>query len=176
MSMNEIRKNENGKIYLAIPYYWDHISANMLAESMTAADMERLLDACSGDFSKQEAETARAISIKATLLLEKREEQAKRQAEYRKQRAKQIHECIVDEIRTLCGDAPCFTPTVIQLLAAQNGLPVRTRQMYSSHLRSACYEGIVSPVNESFREIHVIYADGKSGTQCIRQKGGYKFK
>ena len=176
-----IEKTCDGQFYVKGWRHWhgwtpcEDADPELQAEMMTTPIMESLLDACAGDFSRLHPNTAKAISIKATLLLEKREEQAKRRAEYRQRKAEQLHNCIVEEIRTLCGDSPCFTATQIQLLAAQNGLPVRTRQMYSSHLRRAHCDGVVAPVRESYKTVHVIYANGKSGTQDIRQKGGYKF-
>ena len=172
---NTISKNEKGEIYLRIPHTWGILSAEMIAEDMTATDVTRLLDACGGDFSKLEANTAKAMGIKAALLLEKQEEQAKRRAECRKEKAEERHTCIMDEIRSLCGDSPCFTVTQIQLEAARQGEVVRTRQMYSRHLARAYCDGAVVHLGYSYKAVPVVYANGTNGTQRIRQKGGYKF-
>lgn len=176
MAFHEITRNNEGKIEL-IRYgqLRNYESAEFMAMNMTDADLMKLLDTCGGDFSQFSDMTAKAIALKATLMLEKQDERKRKAVEYAKQRAERVHSSIMNEIEEAVSDIPIFTPTIIQQAIIKNGGTPHTRQMYSSHLRRACYEEKVKKMSGQTEYIEVIYANGHIGKQRVNQKNGYKF-
>lgn len=181
---NKMIESRNGKISMyADNGYWGRRITDPagLAEVMTATDMAKILDMCGGDFSLLDENTAKAISIKATLILEKQEEYNKKRAEANRRKAEEHHKVIIQEIRELVGDRPAFNTIDIQIAARNAGYTVRTRQMYAYHIGREAWWGDGEHTMESAvcdaEYVEVVLRNGRTSTQRVKPvKGGYRFK
>lgn len=184
MNHNKSIKNKNGII--AFCAYDDCGYGRIndpyeLARIMSTGDFLDIFAACEGDFLLLEQNTRKAMVIKGQDLNGNYKERLSRQAIYRKEREKRRHNEIMAEIRELMADKKNFTVIEVQLAAVNrgNGFPVRTRQMYTSHLRQAVEENIVeNDFSDSSVYINVILRDGRKSSQRIpdiKWRRVYKF-
>lgn len=169
---------ENGSIFFA-PDRWKFgpPTPENIATAMTQKDVETILNACGGDFSRINPDVAKGMALFAALSLEKREERNKKRAEDRVRRAAEFHKAILAEIHELMGDKE-FTITELQLAARDNGYPVRTRQMYSYHLSLAIWYDDVRTVERNYHgsdSITVILRNGKTSGQTIPGSQGWNW-
>lgn len=167
-----------GSKIVFMPYHWLR-TPDFLAKAMSMSDMEQILIKCGGDFSNVEENTAQAVSLFAARLGEKRDEQKKKAQEAYKARSTTFHNRIIDEIVDLMEGSGEFRTCDIQIAAVNrgNGFPVRTRQMYASHIRREVEED--GRITHSFTggdRITVIYKDGHSGFQKIPYRGIWHVK
>ena len=174
--MREIITTNEGKIILTSGYYYGsrYSSAEQMAIYMTDSDLEKLLEACGGDFSKFDDITAKVIALKASAMVQKRNERKAREALARAERKEARHRAIMDEIKEFNEDVT-FSATSIQRQVANSGRTPHTRQMYTAHFRKACADGEMKRVGDTIKCITVVYANGKKREQKIVEKGYYKF-
>lgn len=173
MSCNKSIENENGIItfYVRGGWGWDRINdPNELASVMSTGEFLDIFTACEGDFLRLEQNTRKAMAIKGQDLNDNYKKRASHQALYRQERAERRHREIIAEIRELMEGKEKFTCLDVQLAAVNrgNGFPVRTRQMYASHLRKAASDNVMTiDISGSCSYINVILSNGRRSSQRI---------
>lgn len=171
---NRISKVKDTIIFVGGTNYWDrhpYTSSMSAAQDMTSADFEQLILACDGDLSKIDPITAQAMFLYAQTSAKKRKERAQKAKEARAEKAKAFHEMIIKEIVDLMEGSGGFTTSDIQIAAQKAGMPVRTRQMYATHIcMGFMNEGPIEYCPSGGEWINVIRRDGSTTCQRIPRK------